>query len=225
MTQPKAWDLGDHSSKLPQATLKDSTEKLIRSLLLNGDMKPGEIYSANNLAQQLSISNSPVREAMIALSHAGLLQTIKNRGFQVVELTPKDRLEVYEMRLMVEVEAVHKAASLRLSDNEAAHLLQLAQESLEIAQNSSGNSIGDYLDADDKFHTFLVSLIGNRRCSKMVQILRDQSRVNNNYSHLTDSEELVQTAREHILITNAVLENEPKRAKNLMIDHLEYAKP
>ena len=225
MTQPRSWDIANLPSKLRRSTLKDSTERLIKNLLLNGAMKPGEIYSANSLAQELSISNSPVREAMITLSQTGLLKPIKNRGFQVVELTPKDRLEVYEMRLMVEVEAVHKAASLRLPEEKRTKLLELAEATLSLASSEPPAEIGDYLDADDTFHMFLVSLIENNRCSQIVQILRDQSRVNNSYKHLDTPEKLRNTAHEHMKIAQAVLDNRPKEAKNLLIEHLEYSKP
>ena len=49
---------------------------------MSGDMQPGKIYSANALATQLGVSNSPVREAMMALSEKGLLEVVRNRGFR-----------------------------------------------------------------------------------------------------------------------------------------------
>src|SRR5690625_659178 len=91
-------------------TLKDSTEALIRRALISGEMHPGEIYSANKLAGQLQISNSPVREAMMSLVHSGLLELVRNRGFRVVELTEEDKREVYALRLQVEVEAGRRGA-------------------------------------------------------------------------------------------------------------------
>ena len=74
-----------------RVTLKDEATSIVRHALMSGDMQPGKIYSANALATQLGVSNSPVREAMMALSEKGLLEVVRNRGFRVVEMTAKDQ--------------------------------------------------------------------------------------------------------------------------------------
>jgi DNA-binding GntR family transcriptional regulator len=98
-------------SALQHLTLKDSAEEIVRRALLSGSMKPGQIYSANSLSAQLGVSNSPTREAMLALAGKGLLEVVRNRGFRVVEMSDRDKQEVYDLRLLIEVEAVRRVTA------------------------------------------------------------------------------------------------------------------
>lgn len=221
MELPGRWTPGLDSQALSRQTLKDSTETMIRRALLNGAMKPGEIYSANALASQLGISNSPAREAMMSLVNKGLLELVRNRGFRVVELSQKDKQEVYELRRLMEVEAVRRAAERTVDDATAAELRALAQKTVEL---SAQGDIAAYLEADQTFHSALVGRLGNSRWSEIVDNLRDQSRVNGAYSYLQDGGLMPNTAHEHLEIVEAVLAGDGDRASELMIEHLDYAR-
>lgn len=210
---------------LPHLTLKDSAERLIFRSLLEGSMKPGEVYSANSLAKELEISNSPVREAMMSLSDRGLLEPVRNRGFRVVELSPADRTEVYDLRMLIEVEAVRRAARLKLSPETADKLRELAQATVDSLPGEGDSHVVEYLEADHEFHLFMVDLVGNSRWSWMVRWLRDQSRINGVYAHLEDSSIASETAAEHLAIADAVISRDVELAVSLMQRHLSYAHP
>lgn len=209
------------SGSLQHSTLKDSTEAMLRRALLDGEMKPGGIYSANAIAAQLGLSNSPVREAMMSLVNRGLLELVRNRGFRVVELDDKDKREVYDLRLLVEVEAVRRISSRGIDKQQAAELRALALKTIDLTKAS----LSEYLEADQEFHLKLVEILGNRRWLEIVEQLRDQSRVNGSYEHLKGDGKLLASAKEHEQITNAVIDGEPDLAAALMIQHLEYARP
>lgn len=216
--QQKGWATGP----VTRHTLKDTTEAMIRRALLCGEMKPGEIYSANALASQLGMSNSPAREAMMSLVDKGLLELVRNRGFRVVQLTEQDKLEVYELRMLIEVEAVRRAAKMDLSNSETEVLIGLAEQTREF---STGENMSEYLEQDQSFHAYLVGLTGNNRWVNIVNTLRDQSRVNGFYVYLTENQGLERTADEHLDIARAVISGEADRAAELMVRHLDYAKP
>lgn len=212
-------------SALSQSTLKQSTQNLIRQLLFSGIMVPGEIYSANSLASHLGISNSPAREAMMALAAIGLLEPVRNRGFRVVELSEHDRYEVYEMRVLIEVEAVRQAAARDIGHRQIEKIVQLAHRSIEALPSTREEPALPYLNADHDFHMAVVDSIGNSRWSKTISNLRDESRVNGAYRHLEDNQGLHHSAQEHIDIARAVQERDPEKAAALMLKHLEYARP
>ena len=212
-------------SALSQSTLKQSTQNLIRQLLFSGIMVPGEIYSANSLASHLGISNSPAREAMMALAAIGLLEPVRNRGFRVVELSEHDRYEVYEMRVLIEVEAARQAATRDIGIEAIENIVRLAQRSIEALPPTREDPALPYLNADHDFHMAVVDSIGNSRWSKTISNLRDESRVNGAYHYLEDSQGLQHSAREHIDIAKAVQERDPEKAAALMLKHLEYARP
>ncbi|MCW4466276.1 GntR family transcriptional regulator [Glutamicibacter sp. MNS18] len=205
----------------PGATLKESTEAIIRRALLDGTMQPGEIYSANALASRLGISNSPAREAMITLADKGLLELVKNRGFRVVAMSDRDRQEVYDLRMLVEVEAIRRAALGRVDDATAAHLRDLAGQTLHAAE--AGDTV-EYLEVDQLFHAELVGVLGNQRWVGIVENLRDQSRINGAY-HLKLRGLLKESAHEHEQIVEAVISGDSRRAVELMSKHLDYARP
>ncbi|GAB3700821.1 GntR family transcriptional regulator [Corynebacterium nasicanis] len=218
--------MGDlETVRLSKRTLKDSAEALIRRALLDGVMKPGEVYSANSLARTLEISNSPVREAMMTLAERGLLELVRNRGFRVVEMTLEDRLEVYELRRLIEVEAVRRVAGLRLSESVATELRRLADMTIVAFGEGGEGLISEYLEADHQFHMYIVDLLGNRRWSDMVERLRDQSRINGFYMHLREAGMVKRTAEEHLALADAIISRDVQRAAEVMDRHLEYARP
>lgn len=221
----KRIELVGRESALSQSTLKQSTQNLIRQLLFSGIMVPGEICSANSLASHLGISNSPAREAMMALAAIGLLEPVRNRGFRVVELSEHDRYEVYEMRVLIEVEAVRQAAARDIGHRQIEKIVQLAHRSIEALPSTREDPALPYLNADHDFHMAVVDSIGNSRWSKTISNLRDESRVNGAYRHLEDNQGLHHSAQEHIDIAKAVQERDPEKAAVLMLKHLEYARP
>ncbi|MEX5293670.1 GntR family transcriptional regulator [Kocuria sp. CPCC 205268] len=221
MERSHAWGDALQPEELSRSTLKDSTEALIRRALLSGAMKPGEIYSANALAARLGVSNSPAREAMMSLANKGLLELVRNRGFRVVELTDQDKQEVYDLRLLVEVEAVRRVAATGVPAEQAALLRTLTEQTVEAA---GAGGVLEYLEADQRFHIALVGMLGNTRWTAIVENLRDQSRINGSY-HLQERGLVRSSAAEHRGITEAVVAGDPELAAQRMIRHLDYARP
>lgn len=206
---------------LNHSTLKESIELILRRALVSGEMRPGEIYSANKMATQLRVSNSPVREAMMSLANSGLLELVRNRGFRVVEMTEDDKREVYELRMQIEVEAIRRVTERGITEEQAKHISELSQQTVDLVDQP----VVDYLEADQRYHLALVGLLNNKRWLKFVENLRDQSRVNGYYRFLEDNDHLVNSAQEHQRITQAVIRGESELAAALMVQHLEYARP
>ena len=221
MEQTQMWDNGLEFSELPRSTLKDSMEALIRRALLSGGMKPGEIYSANSLATRLGVSTSPAREAMMSLVNKGLLELVRNRGFRVVELSDRDKQEVYDLRRLIEVEAICRVAEAGIDADQAALLRRLTEQSVAAA---GSHDIVEYLEADQRFHVALVGMLGNRRWTAIVENLRDQSRINGSY-RLQELGLQESSALEHRGIVEAVIAGDAAEAAELMVRHLDYARP
>jgi DNA-binding GntR family transcriptional regulator len=92
---------------LPRSTTtQDLVGEAIRSAILSGQLKPGDTLVERRLAEQLGVSKTPVREALIALSGAGLVQITPNRGTVVRALDAEDVRQAYEVRALLEPWAV-----------------------------------------------------------------------------------------------------------------------
>ncbi|HUC27740.1 MAG TPA: GntR family transcriptional regulator, partial [Streptosporangiaceae bacterium] len=91
---------------LRRTSLRDQVLRAIRNGLVTGQIVPGVVYSAAALAAELGVSNSPVREAMLALVDEGLMEVVPNRGYRPVTLSATDTAEIIQLRELLEVPAV-----------------------------------------------------------------------------------------------------------------------
>ncbi|GAB3982163.1 GntR family transcriptional regulator [Actinoallomurus acanthiterrae] len=198
-------------------SLRDQALSALREALVTGDLVPGEVYSAASLATGFGVSTSPVREAMLALVDEGLLEALPNRGFRVVSFTEQDFAEIFELRMMLEVPGVGRAAELGVGDR-AERLSQL----VELIEKTAGeHDLAGNLQADRDFHILLLEATGNRRLVDSVAVLRDQTRLHNLRALNADGD-LADSAAEHRPLLDAVLRRDRALAEELMRRHLSH---
>jgi DNA-binding GntR family transcriptional regulator len=123
---------------------------------------PGERLRLDQLAAQLHVSRTPIRDALSRLVAQGLVQPTGRRGLCVTRLSAEDLDQLYDLRLMCELYALEKGMR-RVS----APLLQELDRSLaELVRLSASPNPSDRLPqslADREFHARLVGLAGNPR--------------------------------------------------------------
>lgn len=205
------------ASALQRVSLRDQALAAIRRALITGQIRPGVVYSAASLAQELGVSNSPVREAMLALVDDGLMEVVPNRGYRPVALTRSDLLEIAQLRVFLEVPAAGLAAERELGDRkvELERLVEL------IERTAAAGDVDGNLDADRQFHLALVEVCGNRRLTQHVARLRDQTRLYN-LINLAQTGGLIASAGEHRPILAAIVAHDRGRAEDLMRAHLAH---
>ncbi len=143
---------------LPRRLLRDDVHDRLRDALVSGDLAPGEQLRDGELAEQLGVSRTPVREALLRLERAGLVATVPGRSTVV---TTPDARAVREAGAVV-------AAMHELAVREAAPLLRDADlDAMRRAGEAFAAAIerGDVeaaLAADDELHGVPVRVSGNR---------------------------------------------------------------
>ncbi|WP_307832124.1 GntR family transcriptional regulator [Prauserella cavernicola] len=201
---------------LHRFSLRDQALSVIRQQVVTGDIVPGEIYSAATIANQLGVSNSPVREAMLTLVNQGVMEAVRNRGFRLIPLSDKDRHDIYDLRVMLEVPAMGRLAAGRPT---------LSQQFSDLASDTVVSAVnGDmvrYLEADRQFHLGLLALVGNDRLVDIVGDLRDRTRLVGVRS-LSEQGRLEHSAREHHTLLSALNSGDPERAEAVMLQHLNH---
>lgn len=205
-------------SQLKQTNLRDQALAVLKLRLISGDIKPGVIYSAAALATELGVSNSPVREAMLTLVNHGLMEAVRNRGFRVVPLSDRERKNIYDLRIMLEVPTMGRLAKLSISKEQEKTFLAIAREIVNCAKDSD---IAGYLDADRRFHLGLLNLLENEQLTAIVENLRDQT-FQYGLKALTRNGELVSSAEEHLAILDAIVKGNQEMAEDLMAKHLGH---
>ena len=83
----------------------------LREAILSKEIKPGEILNLNSIAEDLGVSNTPVREALQILAADGLIELRANKGALVIGMNRKRVTDYYETRILLESAAAFKAAS------------------------------------------------------------------------------------------------------------------
>src|SRR5690349_1341274 len=91
--------------------LADSVVTEVRDRIRTRRLVPGATYSVYQLADELGVSRSPVREGLVKLAEAGVVRFRRNRGFQVLLPEPRDIAEIFAVRVALEVPAARRAAT------------------------------------------------------------------------------------------------------------------
>lgn len=201
-------------------SLRDEVLRTLQAAVISGEMRPGVTYSAPQLAQQLGVSATPVREAMLDLVKEGLILTVRNKGFRVVELSEKELDELTELRLLLEVSAVRTIAERGLDPQVMAALRELADQ-IVAAGARREFVIHNKLDLD--FHSLLLSQAGNRNLVTLVTSLRIRSRIYG-ASALADRDELLPTLREHTELLDLIDQGDADGAAALMARHIDHVR-
>ncbi|MFE2044058.1 GntR family transcriptional regulator [Streptomyces sp. NPDC059477] len=145
----------------------------LRTALLAGELRPGEVYSAPALGERFGVSATPVREAMQQLAQEGAVEVIPNRGFRVVQRDARELGELAEVRALIEVPVLMRLARTVPADTWA-DLRPAAEASIRAAASGCAAS---YAEADRAFHGALLGLSGNEQLVKIAEDLHRRTQV------------------------------------------------
>lgn len=143
----------------------------LRTSILNGDLKPGERLMEIQLAEQLGVSRTPVREAIRKLEKEKFVEMIPRKGAYVADLTAKDILDVLEIRTILEGFASSLAA-FRMTDDEVDALEQTLIDFNEYLEEL--DRPGMIEKKDNQFHDMIFEATRNNKLIEIVQDLHDQ---------------------------------------------------
>ncbi|MFK7876129.1 MAG: GntR family transcriptional regulator [Paracoccaceae bacterium] len=144
----------------------------LRAEILCNHMPPGYQAPEAEIALRLSMSRTPVREALIRLEAEGLVELIPRRGARVLPISAADMAEIYEILLAVEPEA---AANFAARQPDAITLAPLEAATRQMEKALEAKDLDAWGVADDLFHQTLLALHGNRRLSAIVSEVMAQA--------------------------------------------------
>jgi DNA-binding GntR family transcriptional regulator len=146
-------------------TAQDVVLVSVRQAILSGILGPGARLRQEELADVFGTSRIPVREALRALEYEGLVTSVPHRGFTVTALDADDVEEVYDLRILLESEAVRLALPL-LTDEDLDDLEKL----FRVMQDAG--TPDDQLAAREQFYLRLYSVTGRPRLVGLIVRLR-----------------------------------------------------
>ena len=181
----------------------------IRRRILDNYYAPGHQVLEQELAADLGMSRTPVREALVRLQNERFVQLIPRHGMRVVPLSVQDLREVYEVLTSLELTAIERLARSELGDDVLTAIEKTIDE-MDVAVKKK--DVDGWAKADERFHRMLVTLCGNARLAKMVEMLWEQGhRARMTTVQLRAS--LAQSNREHRAVLDAIRRHDWQQAR------------
>lgn len=184
-------------SMVPRGNIREVVVQRILTAVIRGEFPVGHRMVIQSLAEQFGVSATPVREALVELASIGIVENLPNRGAVMREFGATQIREIYQLRRILEVEAVRTACG----KIEPRQLSELAEEFATIAREKRDNNWSQKaMVLDIRLHTLIAAQCGStrlqdelRRYNTLVQAIRE---VVDNESQaqeiaLTDHEEII----------------------------------
>ena len=198
--------------------LRELVFEALREAILNGQLEPGERLMEIQLAEELGVSRTPVREAIRKLEREGLVLMVPRKGAYVASLSMKDVVEVFEIRGALEGLAAALAAE-RITNEELENLERQYVKSVEQMEKAD---VKGMVEVDTGFHQLLYQASRNERLAQIINNLREQSQVFRQTS-LSYPGRMKVALKEHRKIVDAIWARDPETARRLAQEHIENA--
>jgi len=197
---------------IEQTPLKVQIADMLRRAIITGKLRPGTVLVETALAEQMSVSRAPIREAIQILENDGLIETVAYKGKRVKPLTPREVEETYGLRAVFEALAVRRI----LESRRPVDALWEQCRAMEAAAAAGDREA--LTAADQAFHRTLIRLsdhdllltLWNSLYLRIHQImaLRNTSQPN-----------LAEIAANHAPIVRAIEAGEAEQAVRLISEH------
>jgi DNA-binding GntR family transcriptional regulator len=198
-------------------TSADYVYQELRHKIITKQLKPGQRLPEVNIAVQMGVSRTPVREALRRLASEGLVLIIPNSGARLASPTKREMDDTYLVREELECLAIRLAAG-RISER---NMHRLEDSILEEERAFDEKNLELYLEVNETFHKVIADASGNRVLSEYIEnILARTNAYVVFYDPFYDIEENPSIAQ-HKAILKTLKEKDPDKAVNLMREHLK----
>jgi DNA-binding GntR family transcriptional regulator len=195
---------------------------LLRAQILDGRLAPGARLNLRDIAAQLDISVTPVRDAALRLASEGLVENAEGRGLSVTQFTEADILHTLDLRALLEVYAIEKAGP-NLSEQSIARIEELLAREDTIVRHQNGPDMRRYAEATRQFHREVIVATGDRVLLDLYERLHAYM-VMERAQHGFVNGRLLEDHQEHIGIVAALRRGAHAEAARLMGEHLTHVK-
>lgn len=199
--------------------LRERVVRWLRAEIISGQMPAKSMISVPGLATSLNISTTPVREALLELSRAGLLRPHRNRGFEVLEPSPDEISQIFEMRVLLEVESAGLAM-----DRGPIDTVKLRELAGMIEVSAKSNDYRTYIEADREFHRQIAVGSNNFMLLNYITDLKDRMRLYGLTSPEGQRQQILSIS-EHYEIVDLIESGRPEELKELLARHIKVWKP
>ena len=201
--------------------LKEDIFDVLHEKIISGVYKPGDWLRQDDIATQLGVSMTPVREGFDLLVSAGLAERVPYRGVRVREMSTKDVVEAYGLRLVLEAIIAQEAAR-SITDEQVQNLERMLNE---MKTHDTLKEMSDERKLSREFHSAIAEASKNELLIKLYAIVANAfpdwllyEALFRNPELLADS--IANTLSEHIAIVDALKKRDGAKAAQKSIEHV-----
>lgn len=206
---------------LLRRSLRDEVFDILHKRIIAGEVRPGEWLRQEDIASQLGVSMTPVREALDSLVASGLAEREPYRGVRVVELSQEEMLDAYGLRILLEPSAA-RLASENATQPQVQELKRLLVGTLELVRLEDMSRLREL---SRQFHASVVTMSGSPLLTRLYGIAAakfpDWMLYEAMFRHpeaLTES--LRHEQDEHRAILEAIAAHDPQASSRAALTHI-----
>ncbi|KAA9000767.1 GntR family transcriptional regulator [Affinibrenneria salicis] len=202
----------------PEA-LAERIYQTLKNDIFDFRLMPGDRFSENEIAERMSVSRTPVRQALFWLEREGYVEVYFRSGWQVKPFDFEYFEQLYDFRIVLEREAVRRLCGM--AAGRCAELLaDLKRFWIETPRLEEGETVSRH---DEDFHRSLVSATGNGEMARVHTELTEKIRIIRRLD-FTREDRIDATYSEHARILLAILQHQTEEAQRILTDHISVSK-
>jgi DNA-binding GntR family transcriptional regulator len=201
----------------PQALSAEQVCDRIRAAILGGELKPGSRLTEQDLAAELEVSRTPVREAIRQLEVERLVTRTPFVGVTVAQLTPEEVIELLEIREVLE----GLVARLATKNMDSVHLQRLKKLMQELGTSARKGDVAAYLEHALAFRRVLVECCRSATLSEHVLAIENRLRLTGSRTALLPGR-MEAAIQEHQKLLDAIASGDAEAAEDLNRERIRH---
>ncbi len=202
--------------KIKKATLHIQIADALREMIMIGELKNGDKINESDLCGAMGISKTPLREALRVLSAENLISLVPNRGAYVTKPTTAEIKEMFAVMGVLEGVCA-RAAAEKMTPADFARLEELHAE---LEEKFDGRDQEEYIRINNRYHSFVQDLAGNRTLNQIVSGLRKKILLYR-FQSLNLPGRFEASIKEHRDLLEAFRNRAAPKAEKIMKTHLQ----
>ena len=207
------------AAPIERLTLHEEVTNRLRDMIVESQLQPGERIQEMELAQQLRVSRTPIREALKVLTSEGLVELLPLRGAIVKSFSAKDARDMLDVIALLEEYAGRRACEAR--DEQIQHILTLHERMREHHERGERPA---YFALNQHIHAALIDLADNETLSMTHALLSKRMR-SLRYSGNSEPQNWAMALAEHELMMQALAARDQEGLARAMGDHIRNTWP
>ncbi|MBC7004141.1 FCD domain-containing protein [Photobacterium sp. BZF1] len=200
-------------------SLSKVVQQQLETMILNGELAPGERINESYLSSHLQISRAPIREACRQLAQYGMVETRTGKGSFVCQVDLKEAIELYEIRGAFDALAAEQAASRASEDD----INALEQHISQMEESEKANDRVEYFSSNLKFHHQIVLISRNSALLELYSVVLKKLSLFRQLN-LSKPNQIADSLAQHKGIFAAIKTKDATKASELARQHVEEAK-